>query len=58
VDPRALVPDVDHLKKVRVESGLSTTLPKQGFMRPGATGRNHHTVELLLFDGIFDLVDA
>jgi hypothetical protein len=58
VNPGALITDIDHLEKIRIESCLFTALAEKGLVSSRAAGGNNNTVELLIFDGIFDFVYA
>jgi hypothetical protein len=53
-----LIPNIDHLEKIRIESGLLTGTSKKRFMGSGRTGRHHNPVEVLLLNPFLDFVDT
>ena len=57
MNPGTLVADIHHLKQVGVQTCFTTGASEQGFMGPGRARGDHHTVEVLLFYGLFDLID-
>ncbi len=56
MDPGTLITDVDHLKEVPVEASIFQGFLKKRFMGPWGTGCDDHTVQLLILDGLFDLL--
>ncbi len=50
MDPGALVPDVDHLKDIFIQTGRGQRFLKKRFVRFGGTCRDHHPVQILLTD--------
>ena len=56
VHPGVLVPDVGHIEEVGVEAHLLDGLLEHGHVGPGGAGGHHHPVQVVLLDGVQDLV--
>ena len=56
--PGTLIPDVGHLEKIRVESGLRACALEYGHMSPRRAGGNHHPIQAVFPDRADDLADA
>ena len=54
--PGNMLPDVGHLQKVPVETGLLDGLPERILVHTGRTGGNNDPVKVLPLDGSLDLV--
>jgi hypothetical protein len=53
--PRTLVPNVDELKQVRIETRLLTGGAEKGFVRTGRARGHHNPVQIVLGDALYDL---
>jgi len=54
--PRALIPNVGHGEKIRIQTGLLHGELKHGFMSPRAARRNHYPIELVFLDDLQELL--
>ena len=58
VDPRALVADVRHVVEVLVETSVPAGLPEERLVGPGGAGGYDDPVQVVLGDGLADLVEG